>query len=127
MSNEMTPGLTHDEIEQGLRNLGHDPSCGACMEVFYTGVTLAPHTCNERTIADVVVDSVIFSSRGHRVLSAIVADWIEYEAALTESAGYDPTSTVAASIAQFCDEAGLVGDERLEFLEVLGLVEASKP
>lgn len=40
------PGSTPGELEAGLRNLGHDPTCGACMAIFWTGV--APgieHTC----------------------------------------------------------------------------------
>ena len=37
--------LTADEVEVFSRNLGVDPTCGACMEIGYTGVTLAGHTC----------------------------------------------------------------------------------
>lgn len=38
-------GLTHDEIDQGVRNLGVDPTCGTCMGIFYTGMALETHTC----------------------------------------------------------------------------------
>lgn len=31
-------------IEQGLKNLGIDPSCGACAETFYSGSTIHMHT-----------------------------------------------------------------------------------
>ena len=41
----LNDGLTHDEIDQGLRNLDIDPTCGACMSIFYTGMTLSLHTC----------------------------------------------------------------------------------
>lgn len=37
--------MTHAEVEAGLRNIGYPVDCGACMEVFYTGATLAQHTC----------------------------------------------------------------------------------
>jgi predicted RNA-binding Zn-ribbon protein involved in translation (DUF1610 family) len=33
------------ETLAALRNMGHDVTCGACMEVAFTGVTLAAHTC----------------------------------------------------------------------------------
>lgn len=39
------PTLSLDEISIGLSNLGHDTSCGACMSIFFTGVSLETHTC----------------------------------------------------------------------------------
>lgn len=32
-------------LETGLRNVGVDPTCGACMAVFYTGMGAGNHTC----------------------------------------------------------------------------------
>ena len=43
----MDNGMTHEEIAQGLRNLGIDTSCSACLEIFYTSMALTPHTCEE--------------------------------------------------------------------------------
>lgn len=43
--NEGAGGLTYDQIVVACRNVGVDLRCGACAGVFYTGVTLAPHTC----------------------------------------------------------------------------------
>lgn len=41
-------GLTRPQIEDGLRNLGHDPTCGSCMSQFYTGFSVHPHTCERK-------------------------------------------------------------------------------
>lgn len=38
-------GLTAEQVIAALRNIGHPVECGACMEVFYTGTTMAEHTC----------------------------------------------------------------------------------
>lgn len=48
-------GLTRAQIEDGLRNLGHDPTCGSCMSQFYTGFNVHPHTCerNEKTSTEI--------------------------------------------------------------------------
>lgn len=37
--------FTLEEVIQVLRNMGVDVACGACMEVVFTGVTLAEHSC----------------------------------------------------------------------------------
>lgn len=39
--------LTNDQIIQALKNVGIDVECGACMEVAFTGVTQAEHTCKK--------------------------------------------------------------------------------
>lgn len=48
-------GLTHDQIDAALRNIGQDPTCGACMETFYTGATTNAHTCERRHEPPIVV------------------------------------------------------------------------
>lgn len=35
--------LTFAELHAGLRNMGINPECGACMEIFWTGMTTAEH------------------------------------------------------------------------------------
>jgi len=40
----MEPKFTLDEVEQILRNLGVDVTCGGCMCVAFTGIG-GPHTC----------------------------------------------------------------------------------
>jgi len=37
--------FTHDDLVKACANFGVDLTCGACSEIFYTGVTLASHTC----------------------------------------------------------------------------------
>lgn len=39
--------LSAAQTLQGLKNLGVDVECGACVEVFYTGETLAAHSCSK--------------------------------------------------------------------------------
>lgn len=35
-----------DDVDAGLRNIGQDPTCGACMGTFYTGIAgPEEHTC----------------------------------------------------------------------------------
>jgi hypothetical protein len=34
-----------DEVLQILKNAGVDVTCGACMEVAFTGTTFSTHTC----------------------------------------------------------------------------------
>jgi hypothetical protein len=40
--------LTYQEIEQACKNIGYDITCGACAELFFTGVCLHEHddTCS---------------------------------------------------------------------------------
>lgn len=40
--------MTLDDVLQAFRNLGHDTNCGACMEIAFTGLTLAPHDCDNQ-------------------------------------------------------------------------------
>lgn len=35
-------------ILSALRNMGHDTTCGACMEIAFTGRTVESHTCSVR-------------------------------------------------------------------------------
>lgn len=39
-------GLTGEQVVAALRNIGYAVECGACMEVFYTGATMAQHDCD---------------------------------------------------------------------------------
>ena len=48
--------MSHEDIATGLRNLGIDTECGACMEVFYTGMCLTPHTCVEHKDQELIVE-----------------------------------------------------------------------
>lgn len=43
--------MTMEEVWQGLANIGFPVECGACVGIFFTGVTLAPHTCTPKTQA----------------------------------------------------------------------------
>lgn len=48
MSDLIVPAtMTVAQVEAGLRNIGYDTECGACMALFYTGSTLPgeEHTC----------------------------------------------------------------------------------
>lgn len=47
--------ITHDTIEAGCRNIGHDMTCGACAEIFWTGSTLASHTCKAPPAQAIIV------------------------------------------------------------------------
>jgi len=38
--------LGPEGLMKALRNVGTEPSCGACMAVFFTGTNLHPHTCD---------------------------------------------------------------------------------
>ena len=39
--------LTHDQMMDACRNIGHDLTCGRCAEIFFTGATMSRHdpTC----------------------------------------------------------------------------------
>ncbi len=41
--------LSGEELIQACKNVGINLSCGACAEVFYTGMTQSKHTCRGRT------------------------------------------------------------------------------
>lgn len=47
-----------EEVIKILTNLGVDTSCGACMEVAFTGVTTNSHTCSnkERGRVEVIIE-----------------------------------------------------------------------
>lgn len=47
-----------------LRNSGIDTECGACMEVAFTGVTTAPHTCPGAGPQDITVQQDAVCSHG---------------------------------------------------------------
>lgn len=38
--------LSCDEIVAALKNIGYPVECGACMEAFYTGMSMAKHDCS---------------------------------------------------------------------------------
>lgn len=37
------------ELISALKNSGIDTTCGACMEIAYTGITVSDHTCKQST------------------------------------------------------------------------------
>lgn len=39
-----------EQVLQILRNTGVDTKCGACMEISFTGATLAKHECSPKSI-----------------------------------------------------------------------------
>ena len=43
--------VTRDDIDAGLRNVGYDPECSACAGIFWSGVSLVPHTCHAQPLA----------------------------------------------------------------------------
>lgn len=54
--------LSYEELVVACRNIGYDLTCGACAEIFYTGATIATHTCVE---AGASVDHFIGPYRIH--------------------------------------------------------------
>lgn len=48
----MTPSTrTDEELLEDFAKSGADVTCGACAEVFFTGVTTAAHTCKDHVPA----------------------------------------------------------------------------
>ena len=45
-----------DEVLQILKNAGVDVTCGACMELAFTGTTLAAHTCSAENVGEVTTE-----------------------------------------------------------------------
>jgi hypothetical protein len=44
------PADSEADITQALKNVGVDTTCGACMEIAFTGVTLTSHICEKRQL-----------------------------------------------------------------------------
>ena len=81
-------GLTHDEILVGLRNLGVDTNCPACIGEFFAGSTTAGHTCRAESPPEARPDP-----------EAAVAVWAMF-AERTATGTYDMRRRITASVSK---------------------------
>ena len=61
-----------EDVDAGLRNIGQDPTCGACMGIFYTGGAREEHTCTPSNIT--WTDSTERSGSAREVFQRMVED-----------------------------------------------------
>jgi hypothetical protein len=74
--------VTDDDTVQALENVGVDISCGACMEIAFTGVTTNMHTCVSRTCVtcDHVNDCrILDAAMEHRSISVLAFGCLAWE------------------------------------------------